>query len=271
MSKSILARKNRGDDVLIKRLSLALRLTDDFSDLPIGPSEVQLFVNGVRCRHEYKPNGYFIISDLDEGEYIVSIRSSKFQTEEFTAVVDNSLSMPAEKMVRYIALNPSNSYPMAFRCPRITGTAPDVQKIYILRAKGDLKIAEDGANAGNSLIKLFCNGIMPRLPSMFRIKDKTHSEIVTIIGSNDNVYMLGSPLKNSYPRSSAVTPLIRLVCGGNGKFFFVIPDEFRPDKDGNIKLSALCENRGEFFHAELCAKPAGVTELGEIKFRKGDI
>lgn len=251
---------------MIKRLSFALRLLDGFLNRALTGSEAEIWVDGTKYPHEYKPNGYFVVVDLKEGEYSVAVKSPKFQTETMTICVGGS-----EDPVRYLTLNPSESHPAALRSPRIAGRAVGAQELYIMRTGRGLKIAEDTAEAGNTSVKLFCGGARPRLPAFFRIRDKTasRSEIVTLTGAKEDVYRLGEPLAFSHPRSSEVIPLIRLLCAENGAFFFVVPPEFRPDKDGKIKLGVLAKRGGVLEETEWVAGSTGKTELGDIKWEKG--
>lgn len=251
---------------MIKRLSFAFRLLDGYLNRALTGSEAGIWVDGMKYPHEYKPNGYFVVADLKEGEYSVAVKSPKFQTETMTIRVGGS-----EDPVRYLTLNPSESHPAARHSPRIAGRAVGARELYIMRTKCGLKIAEDAAEAGNTSVKLFCGGARPRLPAIFQIKDKTASrgEIVTLIGAEGDVYRLGEPLAFSYPRSSEVIPLIRLLCAENGAFFFVVPPEFRPDKDGKIKLGVLTERGGVLEETEWVAESTGRTELGDIRWTKG--
>lgn len=251
---------------MIKRLSFALRLLDGFLNRALTGSEAAIWVDGRKYPHEYKPNGYFVVAGLREGEYSVAVKSPKFQTEKMTVRVGGS-----EDPVRYLTLSPSESHPAALRSPRIAGRIVGARELYIMRAKCGLKIAEDAAEAGNTSVKLFCGGARPRLPAIFQIRDKSafRSEIVTLIGAEGDVYRLEKPLAFSYPRSSEMIPLIRLRCAENGAFSFAVPPEFRPDKDGNIRLAVLAERGGVLKETEWITRSAERTELGDIKWTKG--
>lgn len=253
---------------MIKRLSFVLRLIDGCLNRVLLSSEAVIWINDVKYRHIYKNGGYFAAADLPEGEYSVVVSSSKFQTETLTINVDYNETVSAESRVHYLVLNPSASHPDTVRYPSISGKAVGVQKLYIMRSKSKMKIAEDGAESGRSSLKLFCEGARPQLPSLFRIKDRAaaRSEIVTLSGADGDVYMLEEPLAFSHSRSSAVIPLIRISCSESGDFFFVIPPEFRPDKDsGKINLNAFAECGGVLLQTELAAESCGNTALGNIR------
>lgn len=256
---------------MIKRLSFVLRLIDGCMNKALTGSEASIWIDGIKQRHEYKPNGYFVVADLKEGDHFVAVKSPKFQTETMTVNIGYSHGLPAEKRVCYLKLNPSEFHPEAVRSPRITGRAAGAQKLYIMCTKGELKIAEDAVEAGNTSIKMFCSGTRPQLPSVFRIKDKidSYSEIVTLKDADGDVYTLGEALAFPHRRSSAVIPLIRLLCTESGYFFFVIPPEFQADKSGKIRLKILAECGGALMQTELIADSAGKTDLGDIKLKKG--
>lgn len=244
---------------MIKRLSFVLRLTDGCLDRALTGSEAAIWVDGVKYPHEYKPNGYFVVSDLREGGHSVAVKSPIFQTETMTVRVGSS-----EEPVRYLSLNPSEAYPGAVRFPRITGRAVGVRKIYIMRTKYRMKIAEDSVRAGNTSVRLFCGGARPRLPAAFRVGDGACGETVMLSRSDGELYTLREPFAFPHPRSSAVFPLIRLLCAADGSFFFVVPPEFRPDKDGAIRLGVLLEYGGISEKTEWITKGSGRTELGDI-------
>jgi len=254
---------------MVKRLSFVLRLTDGFFGSVLSSREAAIWIDGVGYRHEYKPGGYFVVTDLTEGEHSVVVRSPEFQTETVTINIDYGQAVSAENRVHYLVLNPSASHPGAVRAPSVRGKVVGAQKLYIMRSRGKMKIAEDSAESGNTSLKLFCEGARPQFPSFFRIKDRTRGEIITISGADGDVYILEKPLAFSHPRSSPVIQLIRLWCGGNGEFFFVIPPEFRPDKDGGkIKLGAFAVCGGALTQTEFTAESFGCTELGEIKLQR---
>lgn len=252
---------------MIKRLSFVLRLWDGFRNRALTGSEASIRVDGAKYPYEYKPNGYFAVADLEEGEYSVAVKSPIFQTESVTIRVGGS-----EDPVRYLTLNPSEMHPGALNSPRIAGRAVGASELYIMRIRRGLKIAEDTAEAGSTSVKLFCGGARPQLPSAFRIVDKisSRSEIVTLRCVDGEIYGLEKPLAFSYPRGSAVIPLIRLLCAENGDFFFVVPPEFRPDRNGKIKLGVLAENDGIFEESEWIVPSSGRTELGELNRKKGE-
>lgn len=256
---------------MVRRLSFALRLSDVCLNRALLSSEASVYVDGLLFRHEYKPNGYFIVTDIPEGVHQVTVRSYKFQTEALEINVDYSPEISAEQRVHYLLLNPSEKHPAAVRMPAVKGTAPGAEYVYVLRERCELKVAEDTAEAGRTQIRLFCSGAGPQLPSVFRIKDKkaANSELITLSGHSGDIYRLSEPLKYSHQRSTAVVSLVRVRCADDGSFFFVIPPDISPDKEsGKISLTMISDNGSSTGIAQAEAPAAGVTDLGALKFRK---
>ena len=140
----------------------------------------------------------------------------------------------------------------------------------ILRHGSGLKVAEDNAAAGRTDIRLFSARGIPALPSAYRINDKSASkcEFVTLTGADGDMYMLDEPLKYSHPRSADVVPVTSVRCSDNGEFFFVLSSEFKRDESG-ISLVILAQKDDRLFTAEATAAAGGITDAGELKFRKG--
>ena len=253
-----------------KSISCVLKISDSATKKVLGSSQVQIYVDNVLAHHEYKQGGYFVLIDLPEGEHTVQIRSFCFQGEDFCIKVDQSTVQKPENMVRYLMLNPSEKHPAAASMPAIRGRASGYDRIYILCHSGMLKVAEDDAAAGRTEIKLFCANSKPVLPCTYRIKDRKADmcEFVTLKGADGDVFMLDKPLKYAHPRSADVVPMISVSCGVGGEFFFLLSKEFQRSEEG-IALTILAERSGAVYTADVKASSKGVTELGDLKLKKG--
>lgn len=256
---------------MTKRLSFALRLSDVCLGRPLLGSEAVIYVDGLRVRHEYKTPGYFVVSDLSEGLHHVVVSSFKLQSARLDITVDYSPNITAEQRTHYLTLNPSAAHPETARLPSVRGRIKDAGNVYVLRKRGEMKIAEDTAQAGSTRLRLFCGGAAPPLPSAFRIMDKKSRlcELVTISGFDGEEYILSRPLENSYGRSAEVVPLIGISCDENGEFFFVIPPEFSAGSEsGEIVLKIISVKESGMRSAAIKALPKGTTELGELNMNK---
>ncbi|MGN0687853.1 MAG: hypothetical protein ACI4KA_07100 [Oscillospiraceae bacterium] len=252
-----------------KSISCVLKLSDGATKKVLGSSQAQIYVDDIPVHHEYKQGGYFVLIDLPEGKHTVKITSYCFQSEIIEVFVDYSTVQKPENMVRYIILNPSERHPLAASLPAVRGRADGFDRIYILRHRGALKIAEDNADAGKTEIKLFCPDGKPILPCMYRIEDSASEkcEFVTLKGADGDRYMLDKPLKHAHPRSADIVPMICVGCDADGDFFFLLAPEFK--RDDGISLTILADKSGTVYTAQVKASEKGVTELGEIKLKKG--
>ena len=100
-----------------KCISCVMKLSDGITKCPLGSSQVSISVDGSPVKHEYKQGGYFVLLDLEEGRRIITVSSYCFQTEVLEVLVDHSVIMRPEGMVRYLMLNPSEKHPLAASMP----------------------------------------------------------------------------------------------------------------------------------------------------------
>lgn len=253
-----------------KCTSCVLKISDSATNKTLGSSQAQIYVDDILTHHEYKLGGYFVLIDLPDGSHTVKVKSYCYQSEQIEINVDSSIIQKPENTVRYLMLNPSERHPLAASLPAVCGKAAGYDKIYILRHGGELKVAEDNAEAGRTDIKLFCPNSKPMLPCIYRINNSSAGkcEFVTLKGADGDRYMLDKPLKNAHQRSADVVPLISVSCGADGSFFLLLSKEFKVGKDG-ISLTILAEKSGAVYTANVNASEKGITDLGNIKLKKG--
>ena len=109
--------------MVIKRLSCVFRLSDAGSGRLLTRSEVSFREGGAVIKHEYKPGGYFVLTDLPEGDHTITVTAPGYQQEQAVITVDHA-RFSALDSVSYIALNPSRRHPAADRYPSLCGSAP---------------------------------------------------------------------------------------------------------------------------------------------------
>lgn len=253
-----------------KCISCVMKISDGITRKPLASSQVRICADGAPVKHEYKQGGYFVLLGLAEGRRVVTVSSPCFQTERLEVLVDYSTVQRPEGMVRYLMLNPSQSHPLAASMPAVRGTAEGFERIFVLRHGGELKIAEDNAQAGHTAVRLFSPKGGVALPSMYRISDRSAArcELVMLKGADGDMYMLDEPLKYPHPRSADVVPVISVSCTDSGEFFFMLSPEFRGGEDG-ISLVILAQREDKSYTAEVTASPKGITDIGALKLGKG--
>lgn len=256
--------------MVLKRLSCAFRLTDAGTGRSLGGSEVR-FVSGGALRHEYKPGGYFVLTDLPEGEHTLTVTAPGFQPENVAVNVDYSGG--ALDRVVYLALNPSRTHPAAGRMPSVCGAAPGFETLYAVSSAGNLRVAEEKAAAGSSEIRMFSEAGAPSLPADFLLGSGKTAELIRLTGNRDGLCTAQSPLKYAHQRSETAQPLVRLHCGADGEFFLLLSGIFRADRQtGNYNLTFAAEKPGKqstVVTSAVQAAAKGCTDLGRLKFTGG--
>ncbi len=257
----------RVSDMVIKRLSCVLRLTDGCMNRPLTGSEAALYSDGIRLRHEYKPGGYFVVTDLPAGECTVTVIAYGYQTENIRISVSGEDDIPALSQVRYIPLNPSEKHPAAARMPSVSGTAPGMSTLYVVRPVGNMRVAEESSAAGADEIKMFSEGKTPPFPCDFVIGSGLHAELVTFISNQGGVCRTEKPMKYAHKRSENAVPLIRLQCTDN-RFFLLIPGIFSADSEtGKIPLKFAAVKSGKIVYASAGVLPGRHSDISELKMK----
>ena len=251
---------------MISRLSCVLKLYSSLDSSDLQTNDVVIYSDGNRYRHSYKKGGFFVLSDMSEGEHLIKITSWKYQTAEIKITVDYSVNFDFS-MVRYVIMNPSPSHPSAARMPSIRGSFGRQSDFYILHEDCELKIAEDSAKEGNTSVKLFSSLGKPVFPSVFLIKDKADSknEFVVIKGLDGDSFMLDSPLKFAHARSTSIVPLIKLSSNADGSFYAVLSGGFKKDDSGRYIVKMFVDKDGKLILKEISAAVRGETALGLVE------
>lgn len=76
--------------MVIKRLSCVFRLSDAGSGRLLTRSEVSFREGGAVIKHEYKPGGYFVLTDLPEGDHTITVTAPGYQQEQAVITVDHA-------------------------------------------------------------------------------------------------------------------------------------------------------------------------------------
>lgn len=252
--------------MVIKRLSCVFRLSDGCMNRVLTGSEAALYCGGKKLRHEYKPGGYFVVTDLPAGEYTVTVRAGGYQPEDVQVAVSGG-DTPALSQVIYLSLNPSEAHPAAARMPSVRGSASGIGTLYVIRPEGNMRVAEESSAAGADEIRMFSEGKTPALPCDFVIGSGAHAEIVTFVSYQNGCCRTLAPMKFPHKRSESAQPLIRLQCGESG-FFLLVPGIFRADKEtGKIPMRFAAVKSGKVVYASAEALPGRKTDVGELKMK----
>lgn len=211
--------------MVIKRLSCVFRLSDAGSGRLLTRSEVSFREGGAVIKHEYKPGGYFVLTDLPEGDHTITVTAPGYQQEQAVITVDHA-RFSALDSVSYVALNPSRRHPAADRYPSVCGSAPGFGTVYAVRAAGNLRVAEERSEAGASEVRMFQETGAPALPALFLLGSGKTSELVMFTGSRDGVYIFSSDRRQLYSLNDGGSPVTRFSVGdfSGGSVYSVYDD-----------------------------------------------
>lgn len=247
--------------MVIKQLACVLRLSDGCTGKPLQSGAAAVYLGESRLRCEYKDGGYFVITDLDFGEYVLEIKAVGFQTEKISISVTDA---PSADII-FLTLNPSRLHPAAGNKTCVEGRAPDVGTLYVVREQGRLCVAEEKCAAGAQEIRMFVDGNLA-LPTSYLLGDGAHSEIVTITANNGGICRTAQPLKYAHKRSESAFPLIRVQCEDD--FFVMLPDEFAAAKiDDKIPLRFAAIKKGKTVFARTQVLLKTLNYIGEISLK----
>lgn len=252
--------------MVIKRLSCVFRLSDGVSGKLLGGSEAAFFESGSALRHEFKPGGWFVLTDLSEGRHEITVSAPGHQPEEVSVDVGGEAGNALDHVI-YLALNPSRGHPAAGRAPSVCGTAAGFDTIYAFRAAGCLRVAEERSEAGASEIWMFQETGAPPLPALFLLGSGKTSELATLTGIRDGLCSVQAPLRYAHMRSETAQPLIRLRCDENGGFFLMLPEA--SGRTGEHELILIAEKSGKLVTAHAEYSGRGCTDIGRLKFTGG--
>ncbi len=252
--------------MVIKRLSCVFRLSDGCMSRLLTGSEASFLVDGIARRHEFKPGGYFVLTDLTEGDHEIEITAAGYQPEHISLNVDYGVD---GVHVRNIALNPSDCHPAAGRYPAVCGIAPGVESLALVRPVGHMRVAEERSEKGAVEIRMFSEGKTPAMPLEFLLGKGATAEFVTFTGGSGGVYQTAFPMKHSHSRSETAQPLIRLNCSADGGFYLLLPGMFCPDiSTGMITLRFAALKKGKPVYSTVSIPSAGKNDVGTLKFKE---
>lgn len=237
------------------RASLVLRLTDGFRGQPVASAAaVRFWLNGQAVKPLYKPGGWFVLIDLPPGEYTVRVDGPGFCPLEWTAVLPDGTGF----LEYYRELNPAEEYPFGGAAVRFYGTvlvsgtpAAGREALLIQPGRGQIKLAEDGVEAGRERLRLFLSSrnLMQAVPGEFFLPDGKSSETVMLMEERDGLFLLAAPLRAAHKRGTALYPVRRYQTGADGRFFAALMGtaqaELYLEADGTYRRFAVDAASGE--------------------------
>lgn len=235
-------------------VSAVLKITDQFTRRPVSAHPFRFAVDEELFKPIYKPGGYFVFTDLSHGIHKITMESQIYENRTINVVVSENA---AEYEMLHFMLNPSPAYPFNITVTSICGCLCDNEKplsnqpFCLLTGKEAIKIAQDDADAGCGLLKLFVATAHGRLsvPSLLFIQDKKQEQqefcVLTSRDENTRAYKLEQKLRFSHIRGTLLLEAIEYRTDLSGNFFaaFTMP----PIKEASIDFILPQDGKNKIF------------------------
>ena len=206
----------------LRRVSLAVKLIDDFTGEAIEGSNARAWIENERAPIK-KNGGVFVFTDLQNREYTVCAEGGFYQRQ--TAVISAGSDEMKSLTLR---LRPAMNYPSQPCSLRIEGRAEPLSEVtaWIIDKQASLKLLSD-AGSGYTTIRIYHSEGIDITGGTFRLQSADGSgELIVISGpvnDADSSYSLISPLGGSYPRiGSLLLPAARVRADKKGDFFLLL-------------------------------------------------
>lgn len=250
------------------RASIVIRLIDAFTGQAPIEQGLTLTVQGIKKSPIKKPDGYYVLLDLEQGDYILNIQSSNYHEE--TLNLSFNPSNPHDELL-FISLKPSSSYanPGGNACVRFI--VKDDSKVNyndieitarIMDPKCSVaKMMQDYSANSSRTVNIVQTGQI-HIGDLLWImqKTKTTSEccVVSDQGNNKQSFILQNELMNDYKRGALFLPVIKTTPNKKGEA--VIFFRNYPLQTYLVKLEVKFD--GYLYEKELNLKESQTENLG---------
>ena len=207
---------------MIRRMvSAVLLLRDGFTGQTLtNGSATRCLLDGRLLRQPiWKRDGYLVLTDLKAGPHILELRRNGYQVETVPLQVNDGT--PIEDTV---ALKPGPGYRFPPETVRVTlalrrkGAAAG-ERIWLgMRARPQLKLAQEKTASGDSEARLFCEGnaaLLP-IPGHFLFSDGKAPELAYLRSLHDEAGEFAPPLQSSHNRGTELIPMQAYALDGSG-------------------------------------------------------
>ncbi len=222
---------------MIRRtVSAALLLRDSFTGRPVLPAAgILCHLDGKPVRQVQKPEGYLILTDLEPGGHILSLRCKGYREEEIP------LTVPERGVTeRELDLTPGAGYPFPAETARLRLTVPGAGGETLWAAMAGhsrLKLAQEKSREEKTAVRLFCSGDPARLPvpGTFLAIDEEGPELIRLRALRGDTGEFFAPMLKAHPRNTELRPARSYRADGEGKAELLFP------RGGEVFL--LCRDR----------------------------
>ena len=196
---------------MIRRtVSAALLLRDGFTGAALtnGAATVCLLDGKPLRQPIWKRDGYLVLTDLTPGEHSLSIRRSGYRDETVALTVTEDAAVEDT-----VCLKPGHGYRFPAGTVRVTLTlrgATAGETLWLgVRPRTQLKLAQERAEPGDDMARLFCEGspaLLP-IPGHFLLDDKGQPELVYLRSLRAETAEFAPPLTLGHGRGAELFPM----------------------------------------------------------------
>lgn len=239
------------------QVSAVIVVIDDFTNRIVSASSVRVSLN--IDKKPLRKEGYFIFTDLAEGNYILKIEGNQYQRREVELPVHSDMEAGEPVMVRVI---PNRAYPLPPGTTTLSGKSVPGSRIQIVCTglSGSYKLLYEYDKKNNeNEIRIFHKDNLELSGRSFCIREKKKKQqeifqIKEVLEWDDKRYLLDQPLNSNYRKADAeILPVYTAYADEKGEFFSPLADaagceiEYFTEQDmknmQSCKLEAGKENR----------------------------
>ncbi len=208
---------------MIRRtVSAAFLLRDGFTGRTLtGFSGTRCLLDGrPLVRPIWKKEGYLVLTDVEPGEHELIVMRSGYIDEHVKmdvredAAIEDTISLKPGAGYRF----PPETVRVSLSLHRRKDAASDERLWLGQQPHTRLVLAQERAEAGETLARLFCEGnagLLP-IPGYFLFTDKTAPEIVYLRHLRDEEGAFLTPLCSEHPRGTELIPVQSYESDGDG-------------------------------------------------------
>lgn len=183
--------------------SVVLRVLDGFTGQSPAPSAIRFTLDGEVCRPISKTNGYYVLTNLSDGEHELVLRGANYADERLLVNVDGQYR---ELMV---TMKPGCRYPFGRAVTWLTLQCEPGQQIWMAakNAMAELRIAQDAIKAGEDTGRLFFPASVQTmaLPRDLLVVDGARTEICRLEELDEPLF--AQPMAFDHKRSVCLYPV----------------------------------------------------------------
>ncbi len=250
-------------------VSFAIKVIDRLTRNILDNNQLVFQINGNNVKPIYKNDGYFVFTDLPNGNYFVKVTGHEFQQE----ILEIKCNKDNPPKVIVLPLNPSEYYINKEGKTSVKGNLLDKKRnplqnidYYVIPDEDTaiLKLIDTEVKEGSEKLKIYCP--LPKnktpVPGKFIIRDVENDsyEVISILRVENDNFFLEKPLEKGYGRKSTIVEIINGKTDSDG-FFYILLDNDKLGDKCNLEINF---NYNDSLKKQLNIKQGDLIDIGQI-------